>query len=179
MVIRDIMRAANKSQRGGIVSLFISLGNLYPFLRPVNIIEIDSYTRNCLTDERETGTICPPFNRQYLKERWLSWSKALDSKSSVAEMSPWVRIPLSPLNRPLPYTARGFLFGWGDLLLILEMFFLSSLQIFRLCHGFENGRLRIIYGSAENEANFGMHTGSAGVSVRSCGCTGGVEYRIH
>ena len=29
-------------------------------------------------------------------ERWLSWSKALDSKSSVAEMSPWVRIPLSP-----------------------------------------------------------------------------------
>ena len=30
MVIRGIMRAANKSQRGGIVSLFISLGNLYP-----------------------------------------------------------------------------------------------------------------------------------------------------
>ena len=34
------------------------------------------------------------------KERWLSWSKALDSKSSVVEISPWVRIPLSPLAAP-------------------------------------------------------------------------------
>ena len=30
-------------------------------------------------------------------ERWLSWSKALDSKSSVLpKVVPWVRIPLSP-----------------------------------------------------------------------------------
>lgn len=34
------------------------------------------------------------------RERWLSWSKALDSKSSVVEISPWVRIPLSPLAAP-------------------------------------------------------------------------------
>ncbi len=30
------------------------------------------------------------------KERWLSWSKALDSKSNVVVISPWVRIPLFP-----------------------------------------------------------------------------------
>ncbi len=46
-------------------------------------------------------------------ERWLSWSKALDSKSSVAEMSPWVRIPLSPLkNKKSPsLTLRDFFYS--------------------------------------------------------------------
>lgn len=41
------------------------------------------------------------------KERWLSWSKALDSKSSVVEISPWVRIPLSPLTAPEVFEASG------------------------------------------------------------------------
>ena len=41
-------------------------------------------------------------------ERWLSWSKALDSKSNVAEMSPRVRIPLSPRYEK-PRTCGAFL----------------------------------------------------------------------
>ncbi len=31
-----------------------------------------------------------------LMERWLSWSKAPDSKSGERVTVPWVRIPLSP-----------------------------------------------------------------------------------
>ncbi len=65
----------------------------------------------CLTETHEMCRIAPRGPRKALqqKERWLSWSKALDSKSSVAEMSPWVRIPLSPLNNKNPLSvSEGF-----------------------------------------------------------------------
>jgi hypothetical protein len=32
-------------------------------------------------------------------EGWLSWSKAPDSKSGVAAMLPWVRIPPLPVQK--------------------------------------------------------------------------------
>ena len=43
-----------------------------------------------------------PFPQFQWMEGWLSWSKAPDSKSGVAAMLPWVRIPpLPPQNQRL------------------------------------------------------------------------------
>ena len=66
--------------------------------------------RKCLTSCYYHGII-PPHRDLRRMERWLSWSKALDSKSSVAEMSPWVRIPLSPLKGEVPQGASPFVFN--------------------------------------------------------------------
>lgn len=67
----------------------------YKMLQPDILLRFPVSASQINLDTRRLNRQNSPRNRTM--ERWLSWSKALDSKSSVAEMSPWVRIPLSPL----------------------------------------------------------------------------------
>ena len=54
----------------------------------------DLYRLAGIKDKTETGH--KKIEKKYM-ERWLSWLKALDSKSSKVEISSGVRIPFSPL----------------------------------------------------------------------------------